>query len=87
MTVDVVLRGAQLRKGKQPDSLSEREVAQYTADIMLELRQLARNVKLNTLQGLIELCYYEAFSVANQPQISKEERERLAQLERARGVA
>jgi hypothetical protein len=87
MTADTVLKSAPLRKSRQPDGLSEREVAQYTADIMLELRQLARNAKLNTLQGLIELCYYEAFSVANQPKIPAEELEHLAQLERARGTA
>ncbi len=76
-----------LKRARQPEGLSNKEIAQYTADIMLELRQLARNAKLSTLQSLIELCYYEAFAEANQPKIPQGELEHLAELERSRGAA
>jgi hypothetical protein len=74
-------------KRAQPHrELSAKEVAQYSADILLELRQLARNSKLETLQSLIEICYYEAFSVVNQPSISAEEMSRLDALEKGRAA-
>jgi hypothetical protein len=41
------------------------ETAQYTADMILELRNLAKSAKLETLQGLLEICYYEAFAAAH----------------------
>jgi hypothetical protein len=69
--------------------LSEREVALYTADMMLELRQLAKGAGLVTLQSLIELVYYEAFATANPVKIPAGEKERLDQLsvQAARGGA
>ena len=65
--------------------LTEKEVAQYTADIMLELRQLSKNAGLITLQSLIELVYYEAFAAANQVVVPEGELQHLKALE-AEGV-
>jgi hypothetical protein len=61
--------------------LSAREVAQYTADMMLELRQLSKGAGLITLQSLIELVYYEAFATANPVAIPPEEAARMQELE------
>jgi hypothetical protein len=61
--------------------LTEREVAQYTADIMLELRQLSKNAGLITLQSLIELVYYEAFATSNPVIVPDGELKRLKELE------
>ena len=60
-----------------------RETAQYIADIMLELRNMARSAELKTLQGLLEVSFYEAFSVANKVDIPEEEIEHLRELSRA----
>jgi hypothetical protein len=57
------------------------EVAQYTADITMELRNLAKGAGLKTLQGLLEVTYYEAFAAANPTILPEGEIERLAQLE------
>lgn len=59
------------------------EVAQYTADMAMELRNLAKAAGLKTLQGLLEVTYYEAFAAAH-PAIPPEgEAEKLAEMERA----
>jgi hypothetical protein len=79
-------RVSNAKKTQVRQDLSAKEVAQYTADILLELRQLAKSSNLGTLQGLIEICYYEAFSEANQPVISAEERSRLDALERGQAA-
>jgi hypothetical protein len=43
----------------------ERQTALYIADMILELRKLAKGGQMFTLQGLLEISYYEAYSVAN----------------------
>jgi hypothetical protein len=60
-----------------------RETAQYIADMVLELRNMARSVELKTLQGLLEVSFYEAFSAANKIDIPPEEIEHLRELSRA----
>jgi hypothetical protein len=59
------------------------EVAQYLADITLELRNLAKTAGFKTLQGLLEISYYEAFSNAHPVVMPEGEVERLAELGRA----
>jgi hypothetical protein len=59
------------------------EVAHYTADMTLELRNLAKAAGLKTLQGLLEIAYYEAFSAAHPAILPEGEAEMLAELERA----
>jgi hypothetical protein len=60
---------------------SVREVALYTADMMLELRQMSKSAGLATLQALIELVYYEAYATANPVAISAGDLEHLQLLE------
>ena len=55
---------------------SQREVAQYIADITLDLRNLARAAKMKTLQGLLEMAFYEAYAAANPVIVTQDERER-----------
>jgi hypothetical protein len=59
------------------------EVAQYAADMTLELRNLAKAAGLKTLQGLLEVTYYEAFAAAHPAKVPDGELERLGELERA----
>ncbi len=72
-----------VKTASQKRELTQREVAQYTADMMLELRQLAKNVELTTIQSLIELVYYEAYATANPVAIPEEELKRLREMESA----
>ena len=60
-----------------------RQAAQYIADMSLELRNLAKANKLVTLQGLLEVAFYEAFGAAVQKEIPEGEAERLRVLSRA----
>lgn len=63
--------------------LNVRETAQYIADMMLELRNMAKFTELKTLQGLLEVSFYEAFSVANRVEIPEGEIEKLRELSMA----
>lgn len=60
-----------------------RETAQYIADMVLELRNMAKSLGMKTLQGLLEVSFYEAFSVANKIIILEGEIEHLRELSRA----
>jgi len=62
---------------------SQKETAQYITDMVLELRNLARTAELKTLAGLLEIAFYEAFSLANKVEIPAAEVERLKALEAA----
>lgn len=70
-----------IRKNRDEPSL--RETAQYIADMVLELRNMAKSVDLKTLQGLLEVSFYEAFSVANKVEIPPDEIEHLRELSKA----
>jgi hypothetical protein len=61
----------------------QKDVAQYTAELTLELRNLAKAAGLKTLQGLLEVTYYEAFSVAQPAILPEGELEHLSELARA----
>jgi len=62
---------------------NDTEAAQYIADMSLELRNLAKANKLYTLQGLLEVAYYEAFGAATKREIPVGEVEHLKNLSRA----
>ena len=62
---------------------TQKETAQYITDMVLELRNLARTAELKTLSGLLEIAFYEAFSLANKVEIPPAEVERLKALEAA----
>ena len=59
-----------------------RETAQYIADMVLELRNMAKAEGFGTLQGLLELAYYEAFGVAHKTELPEGEAEYLEELEK-----
>lgn len=63
-----------------------RETAQYIADMVLELRNMAKAADHKTLQGLLEVSFYEAFSAANRVEIPDQEIEHLRQLSKASGA-
>jgi hypothetical protein len=69
-----------IKSGKHKMKFVRRETAQYVADMVLELRGLAKAHELQTLQGLLEASFYEAFSVANQVEIPPGEVEKLREL-------
>ena len=64
----------------KPDN---RETAQYIADMMLELRNMAKFAQMKTLQGLLEVSFYEAFTVANKVELPEGEIEHLRELSTA----
>lgn len=64
-----------------PADLRSRETAQYIADMILELRNMAKSEQLGTLQSLLELAYYEAFTAAHKVEIPEGESEYIASLE------
>jgi hypothetical protein len=61
-------------------ALPSKESAQYIADMVLELRNLAKACDFKTLQGLLEVTYYEAFGMAHQVHIPANEHERLQEM-------
>ena len=61
----------------------QRELAQYIADMLLELRNMARAAGFKTLLGLLEISFCEAFSVANKVEIPPGEIEKLRRLGKA----
>jgi len=58
----------------------ELETAQYVADMVLELRNIAKAAKLWKVMVPLEFAYYEAYAVANRVDVPPEEVERLRQL-------
>ena len=64
-------------------ALQQRDTAQYVADMILEMRNMAKAAKLYTITVPLEYAYYEAFSVANRVVVPAGELERLKQLSKA----
>jgi hypothetical protein len=65
--------------------MRERELAQYIADMLLEMRNMAKSAGLPTLLGLLEITYCEAFSIANKVEIPEGELEKLRRMAEAAG--
>jgi hypothetical protein len=57
--------------------MNERDLANYIADMILELRNLAKGGQMSTLQGLLEISYYEAYGVANRVSVPPQEEQHL----------
>jgi hypothetical protein len=74
------LKGSSLNKNNVSASLPMVESAQYLADMLLELRNMAKSAGLKTLQGMLELAYYEAYAAAHRTPIPEGEAERLVQI-------
>jgi hypothetical protein len=70
-----------------PDGLTpaerQRETAEYLADMILELRNLARGAKLHMVMVPLEYAYYEAFGAAHRVDVPEAEIERIKRLTRA----
>ena len=66
------------------DDLATRQqsVAQYVADMILELRNMAKSAKLPEVMAPLEFAYYEAYSAANKVHVPPDEVERIRRLER-----
>ena len=62
---------------------ARRETAQYISELTLELRNLAKANEMYSLQGLLEVAYYEAFTVATQIEIPEGELERIKEMSNA----
>ncbi len=60
-----------------------RETALYIAEMVLELRNMAKGYDFKTLQGLLEVTFYEASTEANKVEIPPEEIEHLRMLSKA----
>lgn len=58
------------------------EVAQYLADMLIEMRNMAKAAGFKTLWGLLEISFCEAFSIANKVEIPPGEIEKLNRLAR-----
>jgi hypothetical protein len=56
---------------------NQKDTAQYVADMILELRNMAKGAKLFKVMVPLEFAYYEAFAIANKVSIPKEEIDRL----------
>ena len=61
----------------------QRDTAQYVADMILELRNMAKAVKLYSVVLPLEYAYYEAFSMANKVMVPQAEIDRIRELSRA----
>jgi hypothetical protein len=62
------------------ESSRGKQTAQYIADMLLELRHLSKCNGFTTLQGLLEISYYEAFNAAHKINVPAGEAEHLHQL-------
>ena len=69
-----------IKKSILPPDNRQRETAQYIADMILELRNMAKSAQLYQVMVPLEYAYYEAFSVANKVEVPPEEAERIRAL-------
>jgi len=60
----------------------QRETAQYAADMILELRNMAKSARLYPVMVPLEYAYYEAYSIAHQVTVPPGEIERINKLSR-----
>lgn len=63
-----------------PVDRRRREAAQYIADMILELRNMAKSVQLYHVMVPLEYAYYEAFSAANKIEVPDGEVEHIKKL-------
>lgn len=61
----------------------QRDAAEYIAEMVLELRNLARNQRLYTVMVPLEYAYYEAFGVAHRVDVPEGEIQRIRELSKA----
>jgi hypothetical protein len=56
---------------------TQTETARYIADMILELRNLAKGEHMAALQGLLEISYYEAYGIAHAVDVPEGEEQHL----------
>ena len=66
----------------QSPTPKQRETAQYAADMILELRNMAKSARLYPVMVPLEYAYYEAYSIAHQVTVPPGEIERITKLSR-----
>lgn len=71
------------KTGKLVTVERQRDAAQYLADMILEMRNLAKSAQLHTVMVPLEYAYYEAFSVANKVEVAEAEIEHIRELSKA----
>jgi hypothetical protein len=84
-TIGCRKRGISVTKPDAPNVKNDarkRELAQYMADMLLEMRNMARTAGFTTLTSLFELCFCEAFSIANRVDLPEGEVEKITELSR-----
>ncbi len=85
MVKSQALRTSTRRSEGQLSPISRRETAQFLSEMTLELRNLARGHHMTSLQGLLEVAYYEASLFATEIELPEDEIEHLRELARAAG--
>src|SRR5512145_1601141 len=68
---------------KANPGMNGREVADYIADMTLQLSRLARSAGLSNVMVPLEFAYYEAFAAANKVEVPPEELRYLKSLDEA----
>ena len=63
-----------------PTPARQKETAQYIADMILELRNMAKSVRLFQVMVPLEYAYYEAFGIANRVDVPPGEADRLREI-------
>ena len=88
LNISRAVRRASVSEGKtakskaEPSEKRQKDTAQYIADMILELRNMANSAHLFQVMVPLEYAYYESFSVANRVPMPEAEVERLQQLTR-----
>ncbi len=77
------LKNSQAKQNNLRKKIDPKDTAQYIADMVLELRNLAKDDDLLALRNLLELCFYEAFSTANKITLPEGEIEHLQMIHEA----
>ena len=83
MTNSLKVQHGKLQPGSVANLAARRETAQYISEMTLELRNLAKAHEMLSLQGLLEVAYYEAFTVATQIELPEGELERIKEMSHA----
>ena len=67
-------------RGEEPGPAEE--TARHMSDLLLKMRNLAHRSRMGFLTYLLEMAYYEAFSIANKVDLTADDLELLKQFKR-----
>jgi hypothetical protein len=87
MQIPKVSRSGMAPTHTNDDEKRRGDIASYSAELILDLRNLAKSEGFKTLQSVLELAYYEASSLAHPVKVTAEEIERLKEMEKAARLA